>query len=102
MAAEIHVGDIGTQFKVTITDSSNVARDISDATTKQLILKAPSASKKTKNAGFFTDGSDGIILYTTVSGDLDECGTWKIQGYVITPSGEWHTEYESFRVERNL
>lgn len=100
--SEIHVGDIGTQFIVTIQDYNGTAEDISAATTKQIILKAPDGTRLAKNAGFVTDGSDGQIVYTTVSGDMSTNGTWKIQGYVITPSGQWHTEFESFRVVRNL
>ena len=69
-ANEIHKNDIGTVFKVTIKDSAAVV-NVSTATTKQIILKKPSGTKLTKDASFFTDGSDGIITYTTVRGNVE-------------------------------
>ena len=96
---EIHRGDIGTVFKVTIKDSSVVV-DISSSTTKQLIFKKPSGEKLEKNASYFTDGS---ITYTTVDGDLDEEGMWKLQGKIILSGGNtFSTDLTSFKIHRNL
>ena len=39
MASEIHVGDIGTRFLVTIKDDSSTV-DLSDATLKQLNFRS--------------------------------------------------------------
>ncbi len=101
-ANEIHFGDIGTVFKVTIKDDSTVV-DISTASTKQIVLKKPSGEKLTKTANFLTDGSDGIITYTTISGDLDEAGMWKIQGYIVLSGGNtFYTDINAFKVYRNL
>ena len=61
---EIHVGDIGTVFTLTIKDGSSVI-DLSGATTKQIILRKPDrVTSSTKTASFVTDGSDGKIKYT--------------------------------------
>jgi len=98
---EIHVGDIGTVFKGTVMDDT-VAVDISGATTKQIILKKPSGEKLTKTAIFVTDGSDGQIAYTTISGDLDEPGGWEIQAKVILASGTWYSDVGNFDVHPNL
>jgi hypothetical protein len=99
---EIHRGDIGTVFKVTIKDSSVVV-DISSSTTKQLIFKKPSGEKLEKNASYFTNGSDGIITYTTVDGDLDEEGMWKLQGKIVLSGGNtFNTDLTSFKIHRNL
>tara|TARA_Y100000296_G_scaffold84177_1_gene116858 strand:- start:5323 stop:5634 length:312 start_codon:yes stop_codon:yes gene_type:complete len=101
-ANEIHKSDIGTVFKVTIKDSAS-AVDISTATTKQIIFKKPGGGKLTKDAPFFTDGSDGIITYTTVSGDLSEEGMWKLQGYIVLSGGNtFYTDIYTFKVYRNL
>jgi len=100
-ANEIHEGDIGTLFKATFKDGTTVV-DISTATTKQLIFKKPSGSELEKDASFYTDGTDGILTYTTVSGDLDEIGTWKVQGYVVLVSGSWKSDIHTFKVYRNL
>jgi len=102
MTCGIHEGDIGTQIRVTIQDRNSTAINISDATATYIIFKKPDGSTVTKTAAFLTDGIDGKIRYTSVSGDFNTVGSWKIQGYIITPSGSWHSEFESFKVLRNL
>lgn len=94
---EIHVGDIGTVFTATIKDG-NTAVDLSGATTKQLKFHDPDGVLITKDAAFVTGGSDGGIKYTTISGDLSKAGQWKLQGYVVLPSGSWHTDIVTFTV----
>ena len=101
-ANEIHRNDIGTVFKVTIQDSTT-AVDISTATTKQMVFKKPSGSKLTKDANFLTDGTDGVITYTTVDGDLGEEGMWKLQGYIVLSGGNtFYTDIHTFKIYRNL
>jgi hypothetical protein len=102
MTCGIHEGDIGTQFRVTVQDCNGTAIDISAATTTTIIFKKPDGSTLSKAASFVTDGSDGLIQYTSASGDLNTVGSWKIQSFVVTPSGQWHSEFESFKVHRNL
>ncbi len=98
---EIHKNDIGTKFVVTIKDGDS-AVDVSGATTKQIIIKKPSGTTLTKAAAFNSDGSNGIIYYAAVSGDLDETGTYKIQGKVVISDGTFYTDIQSFKVHRNL
>ena len=100
-AEEIHVGDEGTQLVVTIKDGTTVV-DISTATVKYLTLKKPDGTSLQKNTSFVTDGVDGQMQYTTVSGDLSICGTWKMQGRVEITSGKFRTDIISFKVYRNL
>tara|TARA_R100000005_G_C4914267_1_gene150518 strand:- start:5 stop:313 length:309 start_codon:yes stop_codon:yes gene_type:complete len=100
-ANEIHVNDIGTQFLVTVKDGSS-AVDISSSSTKQIIIKKPSGEKITASAVFSSDGTDGKMYYNTVSGDLDEAGSYKIQGKVIISDGTFFTDITSFKVHRNL
>lgn len=102
MTCGIHQNDIGTTLLVTICDCSNNAIDISTADTKQIVLKKPSGSTLTKTATFITDGSDGKIQYVVQSGDMDEVGTWKVQGVVTIGAYTWHSNFESFKVYRNL
>lgn len=98
---EIHVGDIGTTFRVLVKDGSDVV-DISSATTKQILFTKPSTDTLTKDASFTTDGSDGLIEYDTLSGDLDESGIWKIQAYLVLSGGSWHSDIAIFKVHGNL
>jgi hypothetical protein len=100
-ANEIHQNDIGTKFLVTIKDGDS-AVDISGASTKQIIIKKPSGETLTNSASFNSDGTDGKIYYNAIVGNLDETGTYKIQGKVVIASGTFYTDIQSFKVHRNL
>jgi len=98
---EIHVGDVGTVFEITVQDGGSVI-DISSATTKDIIFEKPDRTNLTKTGSFTTDGTDGKIRYTTAADDLDAVGVWQIQAKIVMPSGTWHTNIGEFRVHRNL
>ena len=100
-ANEIHLNDIGTQFVLTVKDGSS-AVDISGATTKQIIIQKSSGTKITASTTFSTDGTDGKMYYTTVADDLDEAGSYKLQGKVIISDGTFYTDITTFKVHRNL
>ena len=100
-ANEIHLNDIGTQFLLTIKDGST-AVDVSSASTKQIIIKKPSGTKMTKSATFSSDGSDGKIYYASIADDLDETGSYKLQGKVVITDGTFYTDITTFKVHRNL
>ena len=103
---ELHVGDIGTIVRATVndTDSAGAASvfNVSGALTKQLVFRKPDGIKLTKDAEFTTNGTDGKIQYTTLSGDLDTAGSWNLQAYIVTPSGTWYSSVGSFKVYENL
>jgi hypothetical protein len=98
----IHNGDVGTIFRLTITDTAGTPIDVSTATVKYINFQDPSGVRMQKTAAFYTDGSDGKIQYTTVSGDIDMVGTWQIQGYVETSLGKFWTEKDLFKVHSTL
>ena len=98
----LHIGDIGTVLEVTLQDETGAALDVSDATVMQIVLQKPDKTTVTKTAVHTTDGTNGKIQYVTVSGDIDQAKTWKIQGKVTLPTGSWSSEIASFNVEKNL
>lgn len=100
---EIHLNDIGTILEVTIRDCDDIL-DISGAITKQIILRKAIKpyTVVTKSAAFKTDGTDGILTYTTIDGDLDEIGNWKLQAVVELPTGKWSSDITGFKVYDNL
>jgi hypothetical protein len=106
MSSEIHLNDVGTQFLITIVDANESPMDISNAVGKEVIFKKPSGSLVSQPATFYTNGSDGKIYYVSQDGDLDEIGSWKIQCHVetsgVTLNPNWHTNFLSFKVYRNL
>ncbi len=99
---EIHKGDIGTIIELTIKDGTIIV-DISGATTKQIFFRKPDETTVlTKTGTLTTDGTDGKVRYTTISGDLDEVGVWQVQAHVITPAGEWRSDIKDMSVHDNL
>lgn len=101
MSSQIHVDDIGTRLIMTVIDDGEIV-DISTATDIDVILKKPDTSSDINPGLFYTDGTDGKIKYTSVSGDFDQAGTYKIQGVVTLPSGTFHTSISDFKVYCNL
>lgn len=87
MSQNLHVGDVGTILKVYCKDGET-AVDVSTAiVTKNLLLEDPDGTVTTKAAGFFTDGTDGILTYTLIAGDLHTKGEWTVQPQVVLDAG---------------
>jgi hypothetical protein len=102
MAAQIHVGDIGTRFTATIVDENDAAVDVSAATTLAMFFKKPDGTTVTKTPAPVTTGADGRVRYTSLANDLDQAGKWQVQGKAVLPDGTWHTEVHAFMVAANL
>jgi len=98
---EIHVSDIGTIFEITVKDGASTL-NISGASTKQIIFKRPDKQTVTKSALFKTDGTNGILKYTTVAGDLNQSGTWSLQVHLVLAAGTWRSDITDFEVYANL
>ena len=102
MPAEVHLYDVATVFEITITDGTS-AVDISGFTTKKYRFQKPSQDCLVVDASFKTDGSDGILQYVTVGGDIDEVGCWSLQVRLenADPS-QFHSEIVEFEVYENI
>jgi hypothetical protein len=90
MSNILHVGDIGTVITALCHDGG-VAVNISSATeaSERIIkLQSPDGNVTDKAAEFGTNGSDGILTYETIAGDLDQKGDWKIQPQVVLDTGQ--------------
>jgi hypothetical protein len=101
MASEIHYGDIGVNFNITVMNGTAVL-DVSNADDIYIIFQKPDSSDLIKTASLITDGTDGNIRYTTVSGDLDQVGTWQIQAKVDFGASVFSTDIQKFKVYRNI
>ena len=97
----VRVGDIGTVFQVTLKDCGTVV-NISGASTLEMIFVKPDGTKLTKTASLVTDGTDGKLKYTTISGDIDTAGVWVRQCHVVIAAGEFYSSIDSFTVMANL
>ena len=98
---EVHKYQIGLQFRITLSDS-DVVVDLSNYTTHQMIFRKPSGEILTKTASLYTDGTDGILYYTSIDGDLDETGTWQVQCQLTNAVESHRSDIASFRVYGNL
>ena len=101
VVSEIHVGDIGTIFRITIKDGTSIV-DVSSVDSKIIYLQKPDGNTLIKNATLYTDGTDGIIQYVTESGDLDQAGTWQIQAKIDFGTDVFSTNIDKFKVYRNI
>jgi len=98
---EISKNDIAVDIVLTIEEDS-ATLDISDASSKSIIIQKPSGTSNTYTASFSTDGTDGKIYYSTVSGDLDEVGLYKVQALVVITGGTYRSEIKKFKVRDNI
>ena len=101
MSDEIHVEDVGTEFRILITEEGT-AVDLSTATLLQIIFRKPDSTTLEVDADYYTDGTDGLIKYNVVDGDIDQAGQWRIQAYVEVGSAKYCSSTGTFKVLCNL
>ena len=100
-AEEIHVGDIGTEFRYTIYDDSTVV-DLSSATDITIAFKKADDTALSKDGLLYTDGTDGIAYCLMASGDLSVAGKWSSQVNIVFSNGSWNSDITKFDVHDNL
>lgn len=106
LSEEIHVGDIGTDFEVSLVDDSTdpaTAVDLTGYTTLELIFRRADGTILTKTASVVGVDTDGVIQYVTTDvADLNSEGTYRIQAKVVLPLGTWRSERGKFQVHGNI
>lgn len=70
----INVDDIGAIIRITPSDSTVITGAIESS----ILYQKPSGSSGTWAANVVTNG----LEYVTQDGDIDEAGTWNLQGFV--------------------
>ena len=96
---ELHVGDIGTSFELTIRKAhDNKPLDISGATVKRILFQQPDGTIETKTASFVTNGRDGKIKYVTESGDIDQVGQLQYRAEVTLSSAHYESSTKTVTV----
>jgi hypothetical protein len=100
---EIHVGDVGTFFDLTVKDQDGKVKDISNPTELTVKLKPPGNNPVMVKTGVLTnDGTDGKMHYVAIEGDFFKAGEWEIQGFVKLDDGQWNSNIHRFYVLSNL
>lgn len=97
----IQVGATNLLIKLELREGYGIL-DISDATVKNIVIEKPGSTVMTKTATFSTDGTDGLIYYRTVAGDLNEAGTYQLQAYIEMPDFSGYSTIQTFAVTANL
>jgi hypothetical protein len=98
----IRVNDIGTLFKTTIKDGSSNIVDLSSMTNASFIFERPDNTQKIVTPYLYTNGTDGILAYSTQSGDINQIGLYSFQAIVNFSGQTFHTSIVDFRTYRNL
>jgi len=92
MACEAHVEDTGTLIETTIVDCDGNAINISAATGITRVFNNNDGVQTSLTGSFKTDGTDGIVQFTTLVGTWTEAGDCKEQVQLVFPTGEWSSE----------
>ena len=102
MACELHLNDIGTIFEIAITDCDGAPIDITSAQTLKIMFEKPDCTVVTKTATMYGPGTDGIVRYTIISGDLNQVGDWRVQAEVAFTVNKYTSTSTGFTVFPNL
>lgn len=99
---EIHVGDVGSRFLMTIYNQQSGIVDLSEATSLTLVFRNSAGDVSNKTAELLTDGTDGVMYYQFQTGDIDIDGQWGCQGVLQFGAELLHTNIVDFTVYKNL
>lgn len=89
-------------LQFTMRDQDGGILDVSTAIAPTLVVKRVGAAAVDKILSLVTDGTDGLVKYTTLSTDLDVPGIWRLQGKVTLSGEVFHSDVLSFEVTPNL
>ena len=98
----VNIGDTPT-FRFNMKNQAGAIFPVGGVTTQEALFTKPDGSKLAKPTVFLTDGSDGVIEYTTEDNTIiDQAGTWKRQPHVVfSPTVEFYGEVKVFDVDEN-
>lgn len=99
--AHIHVNDVGLAFRAAAVDQDDKVIPVNTGDDLKILFQKPDESTVVKD-GIVYFGPSGLFQYVTVSGDLDQSGTWRVQGYVAHSGGQWYGDEIKFRVLPNI
>lgn len=97
----IYIGDT-TRFVSTVKDEDGNVVDISGATTLEFHFRKPDGTTMVKTATKVDAGLYGQMEYNALTTDLDQDGRWEHQGYIVLPTGEYHSQVRQFKVKETL
>ena len=98
MTEKTTLNDLGVSLQILCTEN-DLFVDISAAPTQEIILKKPDGTEVAKSAAFLTDGTDGIVAYSTLAGDIDQIGIWNYRAKITFNATQvYYSEWAEFTV----
>ena len=101
-AFQLQLNSFGMAIELGLVGASGAAVDLSPATSLDIELLSPEGVSKSAIAFLSTDGKDGLFNRTITSGELNEPGSWRAQGSVVSPKYTGKTSVVEFTVIGNL
>lgn len=89
----VFAGDIGTKIILDCED------DVSLSSVRKILVRKPTGTKVEWVAAL--EGTNSI-QYTTLAGDLDEVGRWRLQAYIEMPAWKGSGEVAMLVINRPL
>lgn len=83
--ADIRQNDSGFIVRLYVQESGNPI-DVSTST-NTIVFSRPTGAPLIRAAGFFTNGTDGIIEYLVLPNEINQRGAWRIQAHCVFPGG---------------
>lgn len=96
------VQDVGIQIVITVLDQNNNPVDISQAATTTIKFLYPDGTTKDFNANFYTDGTDGRLVYNTTTDDLSQAGLYQVQAKINMFGAPKSTSLGQLQVNGNI
>lgn len=90
---EFGLNDVGGILRLTVEEDGE-PKNISAASVIKYLIKKPDETVSEVTASFDSNGADGKVIYTFVSGDLNQVGLYEIQ--VKLTIGGWTGISSSF------
>ena len=102
MTAEVHIGDWGTELRLTLKDGSDVV-SLVGATYQRVRISDPDENVIIRDLVIRNPpGTDGKVKYVFQDGELDVEGQWEYQAKVLYSGGFWQSDILNFTVYVNL
>lgn len=103
-----HVDNVGTQFLRNLLDQDGNPVDLTTASSITFRFRQPAASGNPevsidRTGSVVGAPTDGVVQYTTVSGDLSVPGNWQVQVLVVFTGGRsFAAEATPFKVDQRI
>jgi hypothetical protein len=102
--AKLHVGSVGVEVQIPLTDPKGNPIDLSTATFITIYFVKPTAAKMNKPISKYGSGQTGVAIWLTAAGDVDVAGDWQVQVRVQynNPIRDWWSQIYPMSVASTL